>query len=262
MEKAPSTFKVDEHLNQVFQALGYVDINDVSNQAPDETKAVRNLLATIGLKDWDKAYRGALIKPLMIHSTLVDTITKRTAISDVMAATSFLSQYDTVPTDLEEISFDTITASLSHDHDKPSSSKIKPGEIPAFTGKDDAWPMWKEKALAQLKIDGLIKVITDPDYARLHPVPNTIVHGMLTKALIKEEGYGHFPCLLDNVDNGYKAWKTICEYYEHPLLIRNTLKELSKKLNALNLTNISEWETFILLDQELHDSIPGESYSA
>ena len=247
LEKAPTTFKVDEHLDKVFSALGYENVNDTSVGAPGNVKAVRNLLATVSFSKWDQAYRGFLVKELIIHPTIIDSIMKKTAASDVIAASNFLAQYEAEPSDLDDIDYGTVIQASSGQASAASSPKrsARVGEIPAFKGKDDDWPIWKEKAIAQLKIDGLIKVIEDADYARIHPVSSTIVHGMLTKALIQTEGYGHFPCILDNKDDGHKAWKTLCEYYEHPLLIRNTLKDLSKRLATLNLTSTDEWDAFI-----------------
>ena len=89
----------------------------------------------------------------MVHLVIADARTTRTAISDVLAATSFLSPYDPVPTDLDDLSFETVTASLSHESNKliainylylkssqeksqHSMEKMMNGLI---NGKDDEW---------------------------------------------------------------------------------------------------------------------------
>jgi len=237
-KSASTTFKVDEGLKSLFKVIGIDDINDADGG--ERTKEVRNILHTLGIDRWEMAYR---VVSLSAGALKVDSA-KLGFCSDVIVVCNFAMRSGQVPINFERLTIDQLVqGSLlgSSGSDKPA----KPGDLCPFSGKDHDWPLTKEKWEAQFKIDGLWKVVVDEEYAKFHPRLNCTVHGMLTKALLSKGPYSHFACLTEDKGNGHGAWARICDFYEHHLLLDNSLQVFQKQLEDLVLRKIDDYQTFV-----------------
>jgi hypothetical protein len=137
-----------------------------------------------------------------------------------------------------------VNAVTAQSSQKPPTDYTKAGTLETFTGKDEDWPFWKQAVEAHLKIAGLHSILVNPGYAKIHSNANKVVHGMLTKCLLKTGDFAHFPCLLKSEGDGNAAWNNICAYYEHELLVKNNLKALYNRFSDLKFTKLSDMHEF------------------
>jgi hypothetical protein len=241
---APSTFQVDVHLAAAFKLLGYEDVNNARSDAV--TKAVRNILHTFNIKTWDGAYRGIILKEYLTKGgTSTDSTSKIQALVDVITVCCYYYGFESEP-DEDPLAVDLKAAlfNIVSNSDKASGS-YKVGELDKFSGKDRDWMLWKERSISRFKIDGLYEIITDEGRAVLNQRKNTIVHGMLVRALLTTKESMAYPCLMAEArDNGFLAWKQLCDLYEHKTLIKNLCRELHMKIFKLHLEKVEHWDTF------------------
>lgn len=196
MDIPPSDFTLDPVIIKTFEILGHENIGPMATGA---SKAVRYLLYNLNIPTWDAAYRIVMLPELAANKEYTSTLLKKRAMADVKLACWFLGNLDTEP-DLTETTSRDIITSFPSPESTNYKRQIRVGDLPEFPGNDEEWPIWKEACEAQFKIDGLFDCVTDESYAILHPRENVVIHGMLTKALMKRSSYAHFPCLMDNQD--------------------------------------------------------------
>lgn len=237
-KEANPSFKVDEGLKSLFKVVGIDDINDA--ESGKRTKEVRSILSTLEIDRWEMAYRVVSLNAGLLKVEPA----KLSHLSDVIAVCNFAMKNAHVPINFDQLTMDQLVQGSiigSSGSDRPT----RPGDLCSFTGKDHDWPLVKEKWEAQFKIDGLWKVIVDEEYARFHPRLNCTVHGMLTKALLSKGPYSHFPCLIEDKGDGHAAWRRICDFYEHHLLLNNSLQMFQKQLEDLTLRKVEDFQTFV-----------------
>ena len=247
LSTAPNNFRVDNYLRLALSNLGHTNVNDPDSTNNDE-KAIRNLMYSLGFSKWDEAYRGLILKVSTLGADAVNSKHKVRAVIDTLTLSAYYSTFTEEPVDddpTEQELKTNLYDFIKGDERSKSSGSYKVGMLDEFSGQDSEWLIWKERAIARFKIDGLYETLTDQIKSQLNKKENTIIHGMLTQALLKNDKSASFTCLMDNRDDGYKAWKSLCEYYEHKELIKNILKELSDKIHCMQLTDVNEWNTFV-----------------
>jgi hypothetical protein len=238
---ATTAFELSDTIRKALKEL------DVGRESTTAWKLHKDIFYTLNVSNWREAYRGAVLKVnLTENNGLDESPLSNTAIANVIAICNYLVTLDEEP-GLAEITIDAIIgkAMTNPSSKKPGQDYTKAGYLETFTGKDEDWPFWKQSVEAHLKIAGLHQILVDPLYAKLYTNANMVVHGMLTKCLLKTGDFAHFPCLIDNEGDGNAAWNKICAYYEHELLVKNNLRDLHGRFEALILTKPSNMHEFI-----------------
>jgi len=242
-ELGKTQVKLDEPMKSCFQALDYFK---EARETPMD-KLVLRFTLSLDIKDYKDCYRGLILQT--VPKDFSNTKEKLHVLSDYLMVCAYFSRLDPeteAPTPGETYTLKDLKSSYNKliSGEDRSRSPQKVGELQPFSGKDKDWLLWKERAIAQFKIDGLYDVVRGERVAALNPGKNTIVHGMLVKALIHNGKLHAFPCLLDNEDDGNLAWRRLTDVYEHEQLIRNTLEDLQHQYQNLTLKNINDWDSF------------------
>ena len=241
INEASDGFTVDARLREV---LGVLDIKKLNDPETESEETARNILFSFNIHASTDAYKALLIPS--IAAKLYREVDDHDVITKVLAACVYITSGAKGTVTHAKVMTEFYSfMSGGNSEEKKTRSSLRVGELPSFSGDDNDWLIWKERAEAQFKIDGLYKCLTSSIYAYSHEYENVAVHGMLTKALLQSSTSGHFACLMDNKDDGHKAWKTLTEYYECEEHIKNILRELFAKLEEMKLTEVSNWKEHV-----------------
>ena len=141
--------------------------------------------------------------------------------------------------------------------------KLEAQKVKDFSGDFGEWPKWKSRTKCAFAGSGYEKVLTDPRYAVEHPQMNKVVYSQLSAATVDGNAH-HLVKQHDDVDDGWGAWQSLCEWYDGDVVQSETADELRSRLEALKLgtgTPATQYINKFLTWHADMAKIPGEGLS-
>lgn len=247
---APTSFTIDDQLDETFAVLK-ID-NCIGNPAAGSMGAtIRSMLYTLGVDGIKNAYKGLALLPMLANSKVLASIKHKSTIVDFLSVCYYWTSVQTEGGNTDEEAIIPTEEQLIQAYvdqqggSNKSTRNRKVVDLPHFSGKDEDWQLWKEKALATFKIIGLYSALTNPNIALLNPEDNTIIHGLLVRAMLQSDTHVEFCCMTDNEDDGYSAWKQLTDYFEQEQLVRGLLKTESILMDSLTLLRAEDYGAFV-----------------
>jgi hypothetical protein len=234
-------FTVHAKLVLALQKLKYK--NDLDSP---EWLDLKRVLTHVNIREQSDAYRVYQLIPMQSNPTVLAEFANGGSqiLYDVIIACHWFSTSKKGSTPNSKDLSKAATDLFCNPDETRDTVRVSVGEIPAFKGRFAEWPDWKSSALAVIKISGLHTVATDPRYAKMHPQKNAVLHGMLTLALTKGKNPVSSLVFVGTLDDGYKAWKNLQDYFEKGPLLRHMFDLSNYQLESLKCTKIEDFSTF------------------
>jgi hypothetical protein len=231
--------KAGDHVidQELIDLLAVMDINFTGPKKIGTQ--VTKMCHSLNVEDCATAYRLSAIKLLFVDTDFVSKALGGDYARgyDLILVGAFCSD----PKNLAGLNTTTLTKSAlvdivtKVDRKTTVQKKWTVRDLPVFSGKDDEWLDWKEKALATFCLCGLFQIVTDPLIAQSNPEMNCAVHGMLTLCVCDTKcGLDH--TVLDIARDGHQAWSNIEQHYEQGPLLKLLITEHHNKIDTLSLS--------------------------
>ena len=120
-------------------------------------------------------------------------------------------------------------------HNEPQRKLANPVKLDLFNFGQESWFNWKLHCFAQLRGAGVIQIIEDKEYAKQNPVLSAIVAGLIQSAFASKGDYIPVAFMEDPeiINDGYKMWKRLIEYFEHPEMLQSMNNQWVAELKKL-----------------------------